>query len=395
MSAVITTTVNNHKHSYTKQETLFRLSTIAVLCIVGYLFLLIGKFDFLSTSLYMMWEFSDLVVLIALSLYGIIPALSVSVIKMLLFFLTFFNGKFYPIDPMFYALFVSSICMVSFYFSFDFLVRFFKRHMVVRIFFCLICTVFIALIMTALSYLYFTPMHFNDNRTTDISRINIELIFENNPTLFPDPNRSFLSYIFQYHFSYYLIKYAVIFTLFELIDYFIIEPYMKSEYFGNYRYFFTNENDFRIPYHILSFRKFSNDHFRKKELSSRRLQWMKRSNAKKALYTNEKQNEDSDYVVKENYLYNIEIEENGTLHTEEIKTNRDGSLLIMNYMKNSYPNIHYKVTSYREENLIVKDASSDGLSPELFKQVNHCDKEVTKVIGVQIVIQKKRTKKGA
>jgi hypothetical protein len=67
----------------------------------------------------------------------------------------------------------------------------------------------------------------------------------------------------------------------------------------------------------------------------------------------------------------------------------------MNYMKNSYPNIRYKVTSYQEDNSLIRDASSDGLSFELFRQVNHCDKEITKVLNVEIVLIKKSTKKVA
>ena len=109
----------------------------------------------------------------------------------------------------------------------------------------------------------------------------------------------------------------------------------------------------------------------------------------------EQTEEINDFIIRENYLYRITITDSGMVHTDEIKANKEGALLIMNYMKNSYPNIRYKVTSYQEDNSLIRDASSDGLSFELFRQVNHCDKEITKVLNVEIVLIKKSTKKVA
>lgn len=388
-------TATKHEHTYTRKERIFRISVVAVLSVLGYLLLLLGQFDFMKTPLYIFWEISDLVVLIAMALYGPVSAIIVTTIKMLLFFLTRFDGVFYPIDSSIYALFASSLILITISFSLNYIVRFFKRQTFVKIIGDFICIVLTSLIMTALSYLYFTPMHFHNDQFIDISQINTSAILANNPEIFPVPSRGFLTYMFIYHLPYYSIKYTIVFILFELISFYIINPYLKSEYFGVHRYFFTNKNDFRIPYHILSFRKFSNDYFKKKELSSRHRKWIKKSNTKKTINLEEQTEEINDFIIRENYLYRITITDSGMVHTDEIKANKEGALLIMNYMKNSYPNIRYKVTSYQEDNSLIRDASSDGLSFELFRQVNHCDKEITKVLNVEIVLIKKSTKKVA
>ena len=119
-------------------------------------------------------------------------------------------------------------------------------------------------------------------------------------------------------------------------------------------------------------------------MRERRVDLLKKKNAKKVLLD---ENKGPNFISQHDYQYDMTIDDYGSIHNVSITTDSESSAVFIDYIKNAHPGSKFHITSYREGQTIVRNASTDGLSPELFRSVNGYDEEVTKIIEMTLVVR--------
>ncbi|GEM_PF-2719874 len=92
--------------------------------------------------------------------------------------------------------------------------------------------------------------------------------------------------------------------------------------------------------------------------------------------------------INENrYEYQLSIDEFGVSRKITLSSLVHSSALILAYLKNIYPKQSYKILSYQYLGDSYVDASTDGLSKDVFRKLHHCDKITTSSYSVTIRIR--------
>lgn len=366
---------------FTAKENMVRFLVILLLGVLGYTLSLFGKIPGMQVNTFFPIEPSDVVILVAYALYGFWASFVVILLKTGLLMLTFFNAltKPIPLEGIVNFLF-------SFFLAFSILVmdrsfRTFHKGIFYRLLSYIFVAVFVSLMMVSLEYAFVIPIALNQYRWTTIYQVDISKMMVDHRSFFPYPNSYELS-ILRVFLPYNLVKTYAVCLLYEICFHQFVYRMLKSGLLDN-RYF-MNRYDFELAKLFVNLKTIALEYAQIKEAREKKVESLKKRNARKVLEEEPKNNTS---ITEYDYRYDMTIDDYGSIHDVSIVTDSESSQLIVNYMLNSHPGSKYHISSYQEGPEIVRDASSDGLSPELFKAVNGYSKEVTKIIKVSIIVR--------
>lgn len=373
--------VKKPKTLFTRHENAVRFLTLFILGVLGYGLSMIGKIPGMTVDGIFPIEPSDAVVLAAYALYGFWASLFVALMKTGLLMLTFFNAIAKPIPIA--AIF--SFCMALFL-AFGILVmdkslRMFHKNIWSRLVSYLLVSVFVSLSMLSLEYALLVPIAFNNYQWTNIYQVDTAAIMSKYASFFPYPNSYDLSML-RVFLPYNFIRNLSVCLIYEICFHHLIFKVLKGGLFTEN--FFMNKNDLTEEKLNINLRKKALRSAQLKEMKERQVDLLKKKNAKKVLLD---ENKGPNFISQHDYQYDMTIDDYGSIHNVSITTDSESSAVFIDYIKNAHPGSKFHISSYREGQTIVRNASTDGLSPELFRSVNGYDEEVTKIIEIALVIR--------
>lgn len=380
-------TMENRSVTFTKKDNAIRLLFIFLFSMLAYAISLFGKIPGMSYEGFLPYEISDLVVLIVYSFYGFFASMFVALLRSSLLALTFFSSitKPIPLDPLFS--FISSFFLVFIYMLFDRNLALLRKGIILRVFsyFMILCLT--VLVLFALEYSIYTPIRFNDYKPTDILHYQADDFMYKDTSFFHYSDNYLLSILILF-VPYQSIRVFVVLFIYELICIRAIKRIMDDT---EGKRFFYNKYDLWLRNQNMNLKNIALEHALSAESLEHRIDNLKKKNARK----NREGEKTTVHTIESryNYLYDMQIDDYGSPKEIKILSDSETSRIISGYMANSHPGSAYHITSYSVGKEMVRDASTDGLSPEIFYQVNGYDREVTRVISVSIEIRKSKNKK--
>lgn len=380
-------TMENRSVTFTKKDNAIRLLFIFLFSMLAYAISLFGKIPGMSYEGFLPYEISDLVVLIVYSFYGFFASMFVALLRSSLLALTFFSSitKPIPLDPLFS--FISSFVLVFIYMLFDRNFALLRKGIILRAFsyFMILCLT--VLVLFALEYSIYTPIRFNDYRPTDILHYQADDFMYKDTSFFHYSDNYLLSILILF-VPYQSIRVFVVLFIYELICIRAIKRIMDDT---EGKRFFYNKYDLWLRNQNMNLKNIALEHALSAESLEHRIDNLKKKNARK----NREGEKTTVHTIESryNYLYDMQIDDYGSPKEIKILSDSETSRIISGYMANSHPGSAYHITAYSVGKEMVRDASTDGLSPEIFYQVNGYDREVTRVISVSIEIRKSKNKK--
>ncbi len=375
---------------FTKKENSVRLLVILILSVLGYALALFAKIPGMDYYGVMPIEASDVVVLATYALYGFWAALFVAVFKTGLVMLTFFSSITTPIplEGIFNLL-------MSFFLLFGMLLmdrslRMFHKNIWFRLLGYVFVSVVVSLSMLSLEYAFLIPIAFNDYQWTTIYMVNVSQLTKEYSSFFAVHDSYDLS-VLRIFMPYNLVKSMSVCLLYEIFFHHIIFHFCKYGLFAEH--YFLNRYELRDDKLSVNLRKTAFRLAKAKELTELRIEHLKKKNARKTKL--EDGNKTTAFLSQYDYRFDMTIDDYGSIHEVSILTDSESSAVIVDYMKNSHPGAKFHISSYQEGQTIVRNAWTDGLGNEIFREVNGYDEEVTKVIRMTIVIQRQNTRKAA
>lgn len=380
-------TMENRSVTFTKKDNAIRLLFIFLFSMLAYAISLFGKIPGMSYEGFLPYEISDLVVLIVYSFYGFFASMFVALLRSSLLTLTFFSliTKPIPLDPLFS--FISSFVLVFIYMLFDRNFALLRKGIILRVFsyFMILCLT--VLVLFALEYSIYTPIRFNDYKPTDILHYQADDFMYKDTSFFHYSDDYLLSILILF-VPYQSIRVFVVLFIYELICIRAIKRIMEDT---EGKRFFYNKYDLWLRNQNMNLKNIALEHALSAESLEHRIDNLKKKNARK----NREGEKTTVHTIESryNYLYDMQIDDYGSPKEIKILSDSETSRIISGYMANSHPGSAYHITAYSVGKEMVRDASTDGLSPEIFYQVNGYDREVTRVISVSIEIRKSKNKK--
>lgn len=380
-------TMENRSVTFTKKDNAIRLLFIFLFSMLAYAISLFGKIPGMSYEGFLPYEISDLVVLIVYSFYGFFASMFVALLRSSLLTLTFFSliTKPIPLDPLFS--FISSFVLVFIYMLFDRNFALLRKGIILRVFsyFMILCLT--VLVLFALEYSIYTPIRFNDYKPTDILHYQADDFMYKDTSFFHYSDDYLLSILILF-VPYQSIRVFVVLFIYELICIRAIKRIMDDT---EGKRFFYNKYDLWLRNQNMNLKNIALEHALSAESLEHRIDNLKKKNARK----NREGEKTTVHTIESryNYLYDMQIDDYGSPKEIKILSDSETSRIISGYMANSHPGSAYHITAYSVGKEMVRDASTDGLSPEIFYQVNGYDREVTRVISVSIEIRKSKNKK--
>ena len=381
---MVRTSKSNKKPLFSKKDNAVRFLMIVVLSVLGYVFMLLGKIPKLQSHGFLEYEISDLFVILAYALYGFTASVVVAVVKVGLVMLTFFKTIPTPIPIGYIINLISSLVFSISFLILDRCMRSFRRILPFRILTYLVVILAVTCFMVSIDYIFATPIALNNYEWTTIYDYGVDNILASNSSFFPVKDNYGLSIIYIYG-PFNIIKSACICFIYETVFHRFIYYYLKSGLFSNG--YFMNKLDYKKRASLASLKKMALKKAKFDQIKEKKIKNLKKSNARKELEnpTVEKHHDITLYT----YRYDFQISAYGSVRSVSILTESETASLIINFMENNYPGAPFVITYYKEKGEIRKDASSDGLSKELFRSVNKCDLLVTSILDVHIELKRK------
>ena len=367
------------KRTFSSHVNLIRFSVMILLGICSYLTMLLGKIPNFQYHGILEYEFSDLFVIIAYSLYGYLASIFVGLMKTSLVMATFLSSVSSPLPTGYLVSILSTLCVSTFFLIVDRCLHFFKRILPVRLITYLFLSICTSIFMIAIDYVFAVPTLANGNVFITIYESDPEQILMNLENLF----QGYTSYdkaVLSIFVPFNLIKCASICFLYEVFFYRFIYKFLKSGYFE--KGYFMNRYDYLHEDVVFSLRKRSKRRDRVVMMQKRRIEKLKRRNANR-----EEEEEAPTEVVLNRYRYDFTIDDFGAIKEISIDSFQETSGVIVHYLNSLYPNSKYRILSYKETETIVRDGAHDWLPDDLFKAVNGFDKEITHVIKLTVKIR--------
>ncbi len=380
------------KPVFTAKDNLIRMSVMIVLGAVSYALYLLGMIPGMQVKTIFLIEPSDIIIVLAYVLYGFFASTFVGLIKTGLVMTTYLSSVNTPIPVEHIMNFISSMVISLGLLIMDRSFRVFHKNVMSRILAYLFTAVLTTLVVVSLDYAFAVPIINNNYHWTTIYSSNVDAIMLSNPNLFLYPDSYGLS-IIRLFAPYNLIKVLCVCLGYEIFFQQLVFKLLKSGFFET-RYF-MNRFDYQQPKILNDLKKSALESALVKETKEMRIEMLKKHNAKKVLEEEKESQPVHTAVTEYDYRYDLTIDNYGSVHDVSIVTDSESASVIVNYMLNVHPGSKYRIESYKEDGEITRDASSDGLSPELFYEVNDYDKEVTKILKVKIVICRTSTRKAA
>ncbi len=375
---------------FTKKENVIRSFVILGLGILGYAFALFGKIPGMVYYYVMPIEASDVVVLATYALYGFWAAFFVAVFKVGLVMLTFFNSITTPIPLEGIFNFLMSFFLLFGMLLMDRSLRMFRKNFWIRFLGYIFMSVFVSVSMISLEYAFLIPIAFNDYQWTTIYMVNQNQLLNEYSSFFSIHDSYDLS-VLRIFMPYNLVKSMSVCILYEIFFHHIIFQFCKYGLFTEH--YFLNRAELKDDKLNVNLRKSAIRLAKIKELTEVRIERLKKKNSRKTMQ--EDGNKTTIFLSQYDYRFDMTIDDYGSIHEVSILTDSESSAVIVDYMKNSHPGAKFHISSYQEGQTIVRNAWTDGLGNEIFREVNGYDEEVTKVIKMTIVIQRQSTRKAA
>ncbi len=375
---------------FTKHENVIRFLIILSLGILGYALALFDKIPGMDYYGVIPIEGSDVVVLATYALYGFWAALFVAIFKVGLVMLTFFTSITRPI-PLEYIF----TLLMSFFLLFGMLLmdrslRMFHKNIWIRLLGYVFVSVFVSVSMISLEYAFLIPIAFNDYQWTTIYMVDVNHLLQEYSSFFSVHDSYDLS-VLRIFMPYNLVRSMSVCLLYEIFFHHLIFRFFKYGLFAEH--YFLNRYDLKDDKLSVNLRKSAIRLAKIKELTELRIEHLKKKNSRKTKL--EEGNKTPTFLSQYDYRFDMTIDDYGSIHEVSILTDSESSVVIVDYMKNSHPGAKFHISSYQEGQTIVRNASTDGLGKEIFREVNGYDEEVTIVIKMTIVIQKQSTRKAA
>ncbi len=377
-------------HRFTKKDNTVRFFVIILLGAFSYALSLFGKIPGMQIRGIFPIEPSDAVIFLAYALYGFWASIAVALLKTGLLMVTFLSKVTLPIPMEGITNFTTSFFLAFGILIMDRSFRTFHRGIGYRLLGYLFLTAFVSLSMVSLVYAFVIPTALNNYHWATIYQTDIAKMMEEHAAFFPYPDSYALSVI-RVYMPYVGVKTYSICLIYEIFFHQYVYRVLKSGLLENH--FFYNRYDFELRKCYIGLREEALKDFRLKDIKERKLEMLKRRNARKALKEGDEEKKAAIGITQYDYQFDMTVDDYGSIHQVSIVTDSDSPQIILNYMKNSHPGSCFSIASYKEGAIITRDASSDGLSEELFRQVNGYDREETKIIEVSIIIRNQKTRK--
>lgn len=378
-------------HRFTAKDNTVRFIVILFLGVLGYAFSLFGKIPGMQIRGIFPIEPGDAVIFLAYALYGFWASLAVALLKTGLLMVTFLSSITLPIPMEGIVDFTTSFFLAFGILIMDRSFRTFHRGLGYRLLGYLFLTAFVSLSMVSLVYAFVIPTALNGYHWTTFYQMDIAKVMEEHASFFPYPD-SYAFSVIRIYMPYISGKTYSICLIYEILFHQYVYRVLKSGYLENQ--YFYNRYDFELRKCYVGLRQEALKDFHLKEAKERKLEMLKRKNARKASKEMDDENKTIPDITQFDYRFDMKVDDTRSVHQVSIVTDSDSPQIIINYMKNSHPGSKFYVSSYKEGTTVIRDASSDGLSKKLFRQVNGYDREETKIIKVSInIIRNTKTRK--
>jgi len=190
-------------------EIISRMTMVAILSALGTILMLILKFPY-PIAPWLMFDFSDTVVLVGYALYGFPGAVSVAVIKTLFNFMIEPSG-IYGIGQV--SALIASLSYVGCLYLFSHVLHWFRKGVKYRIISYFLISVMVSILMTLLNILFITPTYMVGYYTTFLNDEALSAVIG----LFPDIGTSYILIMLAVYIPFNLLKALMITTLYEIL----------------------------------------------------------------------------------------------------------------------------------------------------------------------------------
>lgn len=348
-----------------------RLVLFLLLSAIGFGLLMIGKLPHMKLFYFLEIEFSDLITIVTYFLFGTFASICSVLIRygiQVAIYLPQLMSTGFPIEEL--NSIISSIVLLIILSLVDHASQFFKQKAGHRFIGYSFIVLFVTIIMFTLEYAFIVPTIINDNHF--ITKFVMSLSGEEMHNLRPDI-LVFKNYTTSLLLMavFYIVLYSINCLIYEIVFKDFLFKYMEKNTI-NIKEAFRNNGKSKILKYT-------------QNLKSVPQFFMGRKNRGPI-----KDSKDKNTFPKERieYKYILRLNENNQHKVIVLTSNRETSTLIKDYMKTFYPKTPYHIVDYKKGEETYTNPSTDYVPLEIYRQINKCDKLITRPINVDITILK-------
>ncbi len=361
-----------------KQLIAKKAGMLFLLAVLGYGISLLGQIPQLRFFSLFPIDFSNLRVVCSYAIYGFYPALFVLLFKAARVSLTFFSKLCFPFPIFLVSSVLDGFVTLLLLFWRDWGCHVFSKGFFGRLYGYWITSFFNAIILGYLSYLFIIPTRASGNKIRSVfsTEMNRNTLAELYPSVFK-PSYYYPVASFIYGILYFFIRHVAIFFLYEVLFNKLIFDTRKSPILGSK--VFRTEKELT---HFSPFDSIENAAIRLGEDKIRRQEKINKRNK-----TIQEEDDVRKDINQNLYVYVLHVDEFGVRREVRLSSFVQSTSIILAYLTNIYPKQNYKILSYQRLEDTYTDASTDGLSKEVFYQIHKCDKITTCTYDVSVRIR--------